>query len=269
MSTRKTFQKIFVILNAFIFLLGTLGTFWRIRIIDFYFGNSIAAGITIYTSVFSVLIYFILKIKKLADYKFSLKFIFYAVCILLWIISAYYCCYGIHWNLTSIFGYKLAIPTLAVNLFFALAAESSSILALAESIKSMNPKGGIKMNEEKNEQTEISETAVEENKNKISEIRENPTKEDNPPCCRQKAGFGLFVFLAVACFAVGAFFAYKAYDIKIYPYAERYRYVGGDAYNLIINSNFFTGYLISSVASFLGGILSSIAAGIINAVNKI
>lgn len=76
MRTRKTFQKIFVILNAFIFLLGTLGTFWRIRIIDFYFGNSIAAGITIYTSVFSVLIYFILKIKKLADYKFSLKSIF-------------------------------------------------------------------------------------------------------------------------------------------------------------------------------------------------
>ena len=269
MRTRKTFQKIFVILNAFIFLLGTLGTFWRIRIIDFYFGNSIAAGITIYTSVFSVLIYFILKIKKLADYEFSLKSIFYAVCILLWIISACYCCYGIHWNLTSIFGYKLAIPTLAVNLFFALVAESSSILALAESIKSMNPKGVIKMNEEKDEQTEISETAVEENKNKISEIRENPTKEDDSHNCRQKAGFGLFVFAAVEFFAAGAFFAYKAYDIKIYPYAERYRYVGGDAYNLIINANFFTGYLISSAVSFLGGILSSVAAGIINAVNKI
>lgn len=171
--------------------------------------------------------------------------------------------------MTSIFGYKLAIPTLAVNLVFALVAESSSILALAESIKSMNPKGATKMNEEKNDQIEISETVAEGNKNKISEAKENPMKKDDSHNCRQKAGFGLFVFVAVACFAAGAFFAYKAYDIKIYPYAERYRYVGGDAYNLIINSNFFTGYLISSAASFLGGILSSVAAGIINAVNKI
>lgn len=269
MWTRKIFQKIFVILNAFIFIFGIIGSFWRIHLIDFYFGNSIAASITIYTSVFSVLIYFILKIKKLATHKFPLKSIFYVLCILLWIISACYCCYGIHWNLTNIFGYKLAIPTLAVNLVFALAAESSSILVLTESIKSMNPKGATKMNEEKNDQTEISETVAEGNKNKISEIKENPTKEDDSHNCRQKAGFGLFVFVAVACFAAGAFFAYKAYDIKIYPYAERYRYVGGDAYNLIINANFFTGYLISSAASFLGGILSSVAAGIINAVNKI
>lgn len=83
----------------------------------------------------------------------------------------------------------------------------------------------------------------------------------------KKATFGIFIFIALVCFAVAIFLGYKAYDVKNI-YLSRNKYVGGDAYNFIINAGYFAGYLVSCAISVLGGIVSCVTAGIINAINK-
>lgn len=83
----------------------------------------------------------------------------------------------------------------------------------------------------------------------------------------EKAKFGIFIFIALVCFAVAIFLGYKAYDVKNI-YSSKNQYVGGDAYNFIINAGYFAGYLVSCAISVLGGIVSCVAAGIINAINK-
>ena len=79
----------------------------------------------------------------------------------------------------------------------------------------------------------------------------------------------MFIIFAIFCFACAVFFGYKAYDVKTYIYADRFKYVGGDAYNLIIIANYFTAYIVSCVVSAVGGIISIVTCGIINAINKI
>ena len=83
----------------------------------------------------------------------------------------------------------------------------------------------------------------------------------------EKATFGIFIFIALVCFAVAIFLGYKAYDVKNI-YSSKNQYVGGDAYNFIINAGYFAGYLVSCAISVLGGIVSCVTAGIINAINK-
>ncbi len=82
-----------------------------------------------------------------------------------------------------------------------------------------------------------------------------------------EATFGIFIFIALVCFAVAIFLGYKAYDVKNI-YSLKNQYVGGDAYNLIINAGYFAGYFVSCAISVLCGIVSCVAAGIINAINK-
>ena len=83
----------------------------------------------------------------------------------------------------------------------------------------------------------------------------------------ERAKFGIFIFIALVCFAVAIFLGCKAYDVKNI-YLSRNKYVNGDAYNFIINAGYFAGYLVSCAISVLGGIVSCVAAGIINAINK-
>lgn len=88
-----------------------------------------------------------------------------------------------------------------------------------------------------------------------------------PKDAGEKATFGIFIFIALVCFAVAIFLGYKAYDVKNI-YSSKNQYVGGDAYNFIINAGYFAGYLVSCAISVLGGIVSCVTAGIINAINK-
>lgn len=83
----------------------------------------------------------------------------------------------------------------------------------------------------------------------------------------ERAKFGIFIFIALVCFAVAIFLGCKAYDVKNI-YLSRNKYVNGDAYNFIINAGYFAGYLVSCAISVLGGIVSCVAVGIINAINK-
>lgn len=61
----------------------------------------------------------------------------------------------------------------------------------------------------------------------------------------------LFKVLAIILIIVAGIFFYQALDKKTnyssgenYPFKAQNAYVGGDAYNYIINSNYFTGYVI-------------------------
>lgn len=83
----------------------------------------------------------------------------------------------------------------------------------------------------------------------------------------ERAKFGIFIFIALVCFVVAIFLGCKAYDVKN-NYSYENKYVGGDAYNFIINAGYFAGYLVSCAISVLGGIVSCVTAGIINAINK-
>lgn len=70
----------------------------------------------------------------------------------------------------------------------------------------------------------------------------------------------LTLFMLVLC----AFFVYRAFNVKYiydngdYSKTSKNVYVGGDAYNYIINANYFTGYCVGAgscmiVASILYG----------------
>lgn len=77
----------------------------------------------------------------------------------------------------------------------------------------------------------------------------------------KKSSVALIV-VAVVLAIVASFFFYKAYDVKTNYYYSEYStsatknaYVGGDAYNYIINGNYFTGYLTVGSASALGTVI--------------
>jgi hypothetical protein len=71
-----------------------------------------------------------------------------------------------------------------------------------------------------------------------------------------------FVAASIVCFSVAGLFYYKGYDVKNkYYYSEVFTdlnknaYVGGDAYNYMINGSYFTGYSIIASAALLGGMI--------------
>ena len=168
MKSRKEFQRIFVVINIVALLLSLTGIIFRIRLIDFSLGNSIAASLSMDIPIISIVIYFLFKIRKLSQCKIPLKPIFYSLCILAWSISAYYCCYGIHWNLTNYFAPRFALPALITNTFSNICCIASSILALIETMKKNEIKGVVtKMNEENNIHLENAELLTGENKNPV------------------------------------------------------------------------------------------------------
>ena len=72
----------------------------------------------------------------------------------------------------------------------------------------------------------------------------------------------LFTVTAVLLIATGIF-AYKAYDVKNNYYnSEDYwrlsenAYVGGDAYNYIINAGYFTGYSVWAAGTCVGAVIA-------------
>ncbi len=68
-----------------------------------------------------------------------------------------------------------------------------------------------------------------------------------------------FVLIAVVLIIASAFFAWKGYDCKTNYHNSEWKienaYVGGDAYNYIINGTYFTGYMVLSGSCGLGAII--------------
>lgn len=63
--------------------------------------------------------------------------------------------------------------------------------------------------------------------------------------------------LSLIFIIIGAFFLYKGYDVKNNYYNSEYSsiasenaYVGGDAYNYIINGTYFSGYMCVGMGCF-------------------
>ena len=85
-----------------------------------------------------------------------------------------------------------------------------------------------------------------------------------------KSSNGLMIFcillgIIVICF--GIFFMYKGFDVKNnYTNLEDYSlyenaYVGGDAYNYIINGTYFIGYMVLSIGFYLIGLILILFGG--------
>ena len=53
-----------------------------------------------------------------------------------------------------------------------------------------------------------------------------------------------------------------------FPDESKYAFVGGDAYNYIINSNVMNGYFIIAIGLLIAGTVLIAAGGIIHAINK-
>lgn len=79
----------------------------------------------------------------------------------------------------------------------------------------------------------------------------------------KKQSLSKVLYIIAACFYIlSAVAFYKGYDkITNYYYSEKYynlnknAYVGGDAYNYIINGNYATGYYVLSMGTLLTGTL--------------
>lgn len=72
----------------------------------------------------------------------------------------------------------------------------------------------------------------------------------------------MLIGVIVLCFIVSGVFFYKAYEVKNkyyksddYSSLDKYVYVGGDAYNYIINGTYFTGYSIIASSLLLSGMI--------------
>lgn len=72
----------------------------------------------------------------------------------------------------------------------------------------------------------------------------------------------ILIGVIVLCFIVSGVFFYKAYEVKNkyhhsdnYSSLDKYVYVGGDAYNYIINGTYFAGYSIIASSLLLSGMI--------------
>lgn len=78
-----------------------------------------------------------------------------------------------------------------------------------------------------------------------------------------KKGYITLFALSICCFAISGFLIWKGFDYKDnYRNSEDYfstsvnAYVGGDAYNYIINGTYFTGFMVLAGASSMCGAIA-------------
>ena len=73
----------------------------------------------------------------------------------------------------------------------------------------------------------------------------------------------ILIITAIVCFVGGIINYSMAMNVKNNyhnsEFSSENAYVGGDAYNYIINSNYFTGYTVASVGLFICGALSLVS----------
>lgn len=72
----------------------------------------------------------------------------------------------------------------------------------------------------------------------------------------------VIALLALLCFCISGIFFSKGYNVKNeyynseeYPILNENAYVGGDAYNYIINGTYFTGYSVIASAALICGVM--------------
>jgi len=69
----------------------------------------------------------------------------------------------------------------------------------------------------------------------------------------------IFIIIAVILLILSAVAYYKGYDCKTNYHNSEWKtenaYVGGDAYNYIINGTYFTGFMVLSASCGLGAII--------------
>lgn len=58
------------------------------------------------------------------------------------------------------------------------------------------------------------------------------------------------IIIAIICFIIGCIAMVEAFD-KIENYSYSNKYVGGDAYNYIINGTYFTGYAVIGMGCYI------------------
>lgn len=81
----------------------------------------------------------------------------------------------------------------------------------------------------------------------------------------------ILYLLAILSFLFGSFFIYKGFDKKMNYREPRYSsnaYVGGDAYNYIINSNYFTGYNVLGIGCYVISVISLTGAAILQTLDE-
>lgn len=75
--------------------------------------------------------------------------------------------------------------------------------------------------------------------------------------------------ISISLILMSAFFMYKGFDYKNqyknseYSILNKNAYVGGDAYNYIINGTYFTGYMALAGSFMISGLLCFIGANVI------
>ena len=82
-------------------------------------------------------------------------------------------------------------------------------------------------------------------------------------------GFGtVLILLSIVCFVGSGMFAAQSYDkyanyfnSETFYARNRNAYVGGDAYNYIINGTYFTAFAVYASASALMGLISLVSGG--------
>lgn len=88
---------------------------------------------------------------------------------------------------------------------------------------------------------------------------------------KRNKGSVLGFVCAIIFFICAAFFFEKGYDVKInyynsedYPILNENAYVGGDAYNYIINGTYFTGYMVVGSSCMICGVLCCVGTALLS-----
>lgn len=63
------------------------------------------------------------------------------------------------------------------------------------------------------------------------------------------------LLISAICFWKGFDHKNNYYQFEQYPSLNQYTYVGGDAYNYIINSNYFIGFIVLGSSAALGAVM--------------
>jgi len=77
----------------------------------------------------------------------------------------------------------------------------------------------------------------------------------------KKAKEDKIIVFVIILLIIGCIFIGKAFDVKNNYYqgstysTSKHSYVGGDAYNYIINANYFTGYITLAGTSFVSSVI--------------
>lgn len=86
---------------------------------------------------------------------------------------------------------------------------------------------------------------------------------------------GILIIVAIVFIIFGIVCISKAFDFKDnyymsskYPTLNKHVYVGGDAYNYIINANYFTGYIVLGSSLFICSAISIATSLLIKNENK-